>query len=205
MVGRLFYFWTSAYNGGVKLIFGPVVLCLALMVLGCGGGGSNGTSSSGGVAQNFGPFQTRAAGGSPQVQTISNGGPTLTGVAGSAFTYITYAPPAVLANQRIAYERFAGTSSINIVNQDGSGLRQIPGAFPQNALSWSRDGRIAFDMKDPTTNINEIFVVNADGTGLHRITSAGYPDIRPNWSSDNFHIVFSRQDATGHYQIYCCT
>src|SRR5947207_8689786 len=118
-------------------------LCLALIAAGCGGGGGN-TVSTSGQDGGFGPFLTRAQGGTPQVITTSGGGPTVTAVVGTAFTKIMYNPPASLFNTRIAYTRgtFGTFNSINLCWLDGSGDHAIPhvfGAFGK--LSWSRDGR----------------------------------------------------------------
>src|SRR6266540_2163242 len=69
--------------------------------------------------------------------------------------------------------------------------------------AWSRDGtRIAFDVNtDIEPNIGgapadfDVFVVNADGSGLRRLTDAPGEDQGPSWSPDDTKIVF--QSARG--------
>ena len=178
---------------------------LALSVVeGCGGG-SIGPSAGSGQDQIYGPFQTRAAGGKPQTITSSINGPTITGIAGAAFTKITYAPAPNPANSRIAFIRNLAGTTLNIVNADGSNLRSLPGVAPIHKPTWSRDGRLAFDAEDYSTGRSQIYVVNSDGTNLHKISDNTSSDIGPSWSPDNFHIAFYRIDGTGHFQIYTMT
>jgi Tol biopolymer transport system component len=67
--------------------------------------------------------------------------------------------------------------------------------------SWSPDGkRIAFET-DRDGN-SEIYVMNADGSGQHRLTwhpaGSGYPD----WSPGGNRIAFESGRAGGWWQIY---
>jgi len=179
-----------------------LLLATAIIATGCGGGGGSTPTQD----QIFGPFQTRAAGGTPQSLTQSLGGATVTGVAGASFSKINFAPQPHMAPSRLVFIRGGGQSALYVANHDGSNPQPIPGAFPPNVASWSRDGRIVFDCYDPSVDKNQIYVVNSDGTNLHRISSGGISDYFPNWSSDNFHIVFERVDPTsGHYQLYSMT
>jgi len=142
------------------------------------------------------------------VVTVSGGGPTSTAVVGAAFTNITYVPVASLYNTRIAYTRgtFGGFNSINLCWLDGTGDHALPGVIGASGkLSWSRDGRIAYTKIVPSPLGFQIWVVNSDGTNAHNISTTPFADHDPNWSPDNFHIAFSKQDSTGHYQIYSMT
>jgi Tol biopolymer transport system component len=88
--------------------------------------------------------------------------------------------------------------TIWVMNADGSNPRRvtsISGEYP----AWSRDGtRIAFDVNtDIEPNAGggppadfDIFVVNADGSGLQRLTNALGEDQGPSWSPDGKEIVF---------------
>ena len=178
----------------------------SLLIAGCGGGGSAGTADNGGQALVFGPFQTRSSGGQPQTVTNTLGGATVTGVAGAAFTKITYAPTPNVANSRLAFIRGnAPASALYIAHNDGSSPQPVPGVYPAFQASWSRDGRIAFDIFNTAVGEYEIWVVNSDGTNLHRITS-GVNSLSPAWAMDNFHIAFARTDpTTGFHQIYTMT
>jgi Tol biopolymer transport system component len=65
------------------------------------------------------------------------------------------------------------------------------GASPATSLS----GRIAFD------NFDDVWVINADGTGLTRLTSAKGPDFDPSWSPDGARIAF-RSERSGKPEVW---
>jgi Tol biopolymer transport system component len=88
---------------------------------------------------------------------------------------------------------------VYLVNADGSDQRLLTEArarFP----SWSSSGKIAFDSGGPTSR--DIFVINADGTGLEQLTNdPAARNIRPDWSPNGQKIAFtSRRD--GNDEIY---
>jgi Tol biopolymer transport system component len=81
-------------------------------------------------------------------------------------------------------------------SSDGGGLKTVtlsPGSFVEPA-DYSPNGKqIVFDLGDPTrppTANQALFVVNVDGTGLHRITPRSVGRERESWSPDGRTILF---------------
>jgi hypothetical protein len=84
------------------------------------------------------------------------------------------------------------------MNPDGSNLQTLTpeGSGP----AWSPNGtRIVFIRNDG--NDNEIFVMNADGTGITQLTSNAADDQGATWSSDGTKIGF-HSNLSGAYEIY---
>ena len=95
-------------------------------------------------------------------------------------------------------------TSIEAVRMDGSGLRQLVAGGGEPA--YSPDGRrIAFVSnrdrdgtirtgEDESEYANELYLMNADGTGAQRLTnSSGLSELAPTWSPDGTRIAYARQ------------
>jgi Tol biopolymer transport system component len=113
--------------------------------------------------------------------------------------------------RRIAFERCADNCEIWIADADGTAARRLgpdclrkpdDACIDRSTPSWSPDGkRIAFgdgsvEERDGQLKTTEIAVMNADGSGVHRVTSltADKPymmDVnKPVWSPDGKRLVF---------------
>jgi Tol biopolymer transport system component len=76
------------------------------------------------------------------------------------------------------------------MNADGSNGTQIAGNVSGNfAAVWSPDGTMIAFQSDQSGD-NDIFVVNADGTGLRYLPRPGLDDLSPVWSPDGKQLLF---------------
>ena len=121
-----------------------------------------------------------------------------------------FQPP---AGQKVLYETITGGRTLGLMDADGTNARPIYTIAPAETkdgcdfgtVAWSPDGtRIAFNRQPNGTDQCRIFVMNADGTGAHQLTTdtdqLTETDFR--WSPDGTMIAFDRWDNTiGSWQI----
>jgi secreted trypsin-like serine protease len=96
---------------------------------------------------------------------------------------------------------FASRGSVWSMNPDGTGQTKLLGNNDNNAEdnpAVSPDGaRIAYVFAN-----NDIHVMNADGSGVKRITTDRNTNQDPAWSPDNKRIVFSRKGLQNRQDLF---
>lgn len=94
---------------------------------------------------------------------------------------------------------FSRTGALTVINVDGTGMTTLPTPIGVNYPSWSRDGtRIAYSA---FVDSPDIFVSNADGSNVFRVTSALDQENNPRWSPDSRRLVFCRV-VDGFFQLF---
>jgi WD40-like Beta Propeller Repeat len=161
-------------------------------------------SSNGGMLAFYRPGQgvfTRAAAPPARATAV----PGLTDAFGPA-----WAP----SGRRLAFHMFASRTSadadIYTARRDGSGLQRLTLGGHSFGPVWSRDARLAFSWEGARPGV---FVMNADGSGRHRVTRAPGPhppsdpqagslDLAQSWSPDGEQIAFARRRRDGRKRVY---
>lgn len=91
-------------------------------------------------------------------------------------------------------------SNIYAVDRDGTGAVRLSQDNVDAGPVWSPDGgRVAFQsIRDGNP---ELYLMNADGTGVQRLTNDTAADANPAWSPDGSHLAF-QTNRDGNWEIY---
>lgn len=85
-----------------------------------------------------------------------------------------------------------GNYQLYVMNADGTGPTNITGSMGISELAWSPDGAMLAFTSFRKGNDFDVFVVNADGTGLRSVVESALGEHRPQWSPDSTRIAFER-------------
>ena len=92
--------------------------------------------------------------------------------------------------RKIAYSSL-GRAGIYVMNADGTGSGLVRRG-PHSEVSWSPNGRmLLFSAVNAQGSATHAFVMNADGSGLRRVTKQCADDSFPTWSPDGQQIVIA--------------
>jgi DNA-binding CsgD family transcriptional regulator/dipeptidyl aminopeptidase/acylaminoacyl peptidase len=107
---------------------------------------------------------------------------------------------ALVSRQRLVVLDVPGLGSRGIAG--GLQATYLPNAYGPGHLAWSPDGeRIAFAewrVEEPITQgQSDLYVVNADGTGLRRLTDSPRAKLNYSWSPDGARVAYVRSTNEG--------
>jgi Tol biopolymer transport system component len=88
-----------------------------------------------------------------------------------------------------------GNDEIYLMNPDGSSQRNLTQNIADDeSLSFSPDGSMIAFSSNRTDHQFDIYVMNADGTGVSRLTTAEGDDVAPWWSSQRISFQTNRDE-----------
>ena len=131
-----------------------------------------------------------------QLVTVASGATTP-----AAFT-VTCATPPTTAGTIVFSSRQNGDYDVYTMKADGTAVTNLTNTV-RNADAgpqWSADGtKIAFYTNNDVTGATVIYYMNANGSGLRRVTTDTTIDYEPTWAPDGSKMAFT--DYTNHHIV----
>lgn len=87
-----------------------------------------------------------------------------------------------------------GNAEIYVVNTDGQQVRLTADPGRDQNPAWSSDGRSLAFSSDRGGDGLQIYVMNADGSHVRRVTRLAQSCTEPNWAPDGSRLAFQRND-----------
>jgi TolB protein len=119
--------------------------------------------------------------------------------------YTDYYPSLSPDGAQIVFaSRRGSTFDIYIMDSDGRNVRNLTNGFGQSAApDISPDGsRIVFASTSPGYEVQNIFVMNIDGSGITQLTfETEAQQVDPHWSPDGMQIAFA-SNRSGNNELY---
>ena len=190
----------------VRWVGGALVAALGIAAAVAAGGGAE---RAAGQAEGDALLVRRGEGQAGELYRVPlDGGPVLRLTRNRASDDFPVASP---GGRRIAFvSDRGGDEDIYVMNADGSRPRLLTrdrpraggGAPLDTAPAWSPDGRRIAFASDRAGGEQEIYVMNADGSGVRRLTRTARHviDATPAWSPDGRRVVFA-SSRVGHFNL----
>jgi TolB protein len=103
--------------------------------------------------------------------------------------------------RRIVFSREGALFAIPAGGGPARRIGREPGSAADPA--WSPDGSlIAYDYRQPGSDVRELWVMRSDGSGARQLTKLGGVSVWPAWSPDGRRLAFQSDIRFGHHEIY---
>jgi Tol biopolymer transport system component len=104
---------------------------------------------------------------------------------------------AAAARPEISFWSGFAHAQVYVMAADGTGAKALTNLYSAKRGAWSPDGRrLAFDGRFYET-LSDFGVMNADGSGVRRVTRGPARDVMAAWSPDGHWLAFSRYRSEG--------
>jgi Tol biopolymer transport system component len=95
---------------------------------------------------------------------------------------------------QVVYKKEGDDGGLFVVNGDGTGLVRLTADVYDDFPAWSPDGtQVAFlSTRENRRSFPAVYVMNSDGTGIHRVSDEYDFQGRPTWSPGGSQIALHR-------------
>lgn len=111
-------------------------------------------------------------------------------------------------NSNTTYLAYTAANHLYKIRANGTGRTQLTSRdnLDNGRPEWSPDGtKIVFHDSEATGAPKDIWVMNADGSGLSNLTGGSGKNQHPTWTEDGREIIWSRDTGTGAFHLWRMT